>query len=960
LAELKRHRWYHFIQALSPKDWMNPKTISWRRLRSEEEYRSEVIRLLFVVSARSSLATSAILAILLALTLWKTGDHTRISFWLILMSTGLLIRAGMSIAYVRQPQPDTGKWLNRFRAGVAMTGITWGLAGLWLFPSGDIESQIVLLFILAGLTAGGTIAYSFDLPSMAAFTLPPVLLLSLRLILESFRHSGWMAAMIMLFLVFIVLNTRQVSSAFRENVRLRLDAVNTKLREKNRQQVMELLVQGAPLPTILDTLLRGVEAENPDMLCSIMLLNDGGTRLLHGAAPSLPTFYNEAIHGTPIGPDVGSCGTAAYTRKRIVVDDIATHPYWANYRELAAKAGLASCWSEPIVDTSGKTLGTFAIYHSEPTSPSQDELGLIQSISSLAAIAISRKKAEEKLQTSESNLAAAQHIAKIGSWEWDLGTDAVQFSSETYRIFGLSEDILENKGEHFFNLVHPDDRERVREAMRNALRGTAEFDVEYLIVLEDGSQKELHAIAQVERDASGRVELMRGTVHDVTERKHYERQLEHTAHHDPLTGIPNRALLADRMSQALARAKRDNELLVVCYLDLDEFKPINDTLGHDAGDKVLIEVARRIKKKVRAGDTVARLGGDEFVVLLSGLKAPEECAITLGRLLNTIALPIEINRKQVAISASIGVAIYPTDNADADVLLRHADQAMLIAKQSGRNRYHLYDVENDQRTRLHHALLSQISEGLSIGQFELLYQPKVEMRSGKMIGAEALIRWNHPQRGLLPPSEFLRAIENTELDIALGDWVIGHALAQLDAWHKEGFDIEVSINISVAHLLSGHFLEKLRHKVQQVPELAPNRLQIEVLETAALDDVPRATEVIRGCRKIGTGFALDDFGTGYSSLTYLSKLPVDTLKIDQSFVHGMMEETSDKAIVHGIISLAKGFGLRTVAEGIETKAQYQTLLEAGCEAAQGFAIARPLHAHELPAWQLPDALRLIH
>jgi len=441
---------------------------------------------------------------------------------------------------------------------------------------------------------------------------------------------------------------------------------------------------------------------------------------------------------------------------------------------------------------------------------------------------------------------------------------------------------------------------------------------------------------------------------DISHIKAHEAELQRVAHYDALTGIPNRVLLADRMKQAIAQTSREQNMMAVCYLDLDGFKPINDTLGHDVGDKVLIEVASRIGNTIRGGDTVARLGGDEFVVLLLGLEKGEECVATLERLLMAIAQAITVKNNFPTISASIGVSLYPLDNEDQDTLLRHADQAMYVAKQSGKNRFHIYDVALDQRARDQHEFLKSIRHGLEHDQFELHYQPKVNLRTKQLVGVEALIRWQHPERGLLFPAEFLRHIENTELDIEIGEWVTATALAQMSRWQNAGLDIEVSINISGYHLESPRFLERLLLQLAQYPDMPLGKLQIEMLETVALNDIAIVQGIIDACGKIGVGFALDDFGTGYSSLTYLSSLPVDVLKIDQSFVRDMLEDKGDMAIVQGIITLARAFERQTVAEGIETEDQYRVLLDMGCELGQGYGIAHPMTADKLSKWRAKE------
>jgi diguanylate cyclase (GGDEF)-like protein/PAS domain S-box-containing protein len=931
---------------------MPQKPRTWLQHGTEAEVQAEVVRLLFVKGGKSTLLMHGVLAILLAVVLTREGNIRNTGLWLLAMGSTLMLHAGLAVAYVRSPQPESAVWLKRFRWVVALTGTVWGLGAIGLYPSGSMLGQLAMIFTLLIITTATPIAYSFDLPSVIGFDFPPVLLLCGRLVYEDNPLTLLAAAMALLYLWFIFVHTRRMNDIFHEKVRFSLEAIHRKKLERNHQQAMALLVQGQPLKAILDNILRAVEEEYPDKHCCILLLDEPGRRLVIASAPRLSKFYCDAIEGTVIGDGQCFCGTAAHTKKAVIVPNIQSSPrwQWTIYSDLASRAGLRSCWSNPILDSAGKVLGTLEVYHEVPAEPSGEELEMIDSVSSLAATIISRRLELDALDKIKTSLAAAQHIAKIGSWEWDILADAMQFSDEAFQIFGLKPDSPKNRGEYFLNVIHHRDRERIRELLNAALDGKKKFDAEYWIVLPDKSEKWVHAIAEVIHDKHGLPELMRGTIHDITRNKRHEQQLERAAHYDPLTGVPNRVLLADRLSQALARATRQKDALLICYLDLDGFKPINDTYGHDAGDHVLVEVTRRITSCIRSYDTVARLGGDEFVVLLNGMRLPDEWTAILNRLLESVSQPFEIGQSRVMTTVSIGVAIYPRDDVDGDVLLRHADQAMLIAKQSGKNRYHIYDVENDERSRLHNRFLTQIEEGLAEGQFELFYQPKVELGSMNIIGAEALIRWNHPERGVLQPDEFLRFIENTALDITMGEWVIDQALLQLDQWAAQGFEIEISVNISANHLESEGFIDRLRRQLNQYPRVPASHLQVEVLESAALRDIEKVGAIIRDCRNLGIRFALDDFGTGYSSLTYLSKLPVDTLKIDQSFVRDMLEDRGDMAIVQGIIALAAGFGLRTVAEGIENEAQFRVLREAGCEAGQGFAISVPLTAVELSTW----------
>ena len=453
------------------------------------------------------------------------------------------------------------------------------------------------------------------------------------------------------------------------------------------------------------------------------------------------------------------------------------------------------------------------------------------------------------------------------------------------------------------------------------------------------------------RDEAGLIEHYIGVFSDISQLKAHEEELMRIAHYDPLTGSPNRRLLADRLHQAIIHASRNATSLAVCFLDLDGFKAINDQYGHNAGDQLLIGVTHHLRDVMRAQETLARLGGDEFVLLLSDIHSPEECAKVLDRILHAVRMPVRIHDGiDVNVSASIGVSLYPEDNVDADSLLRHADQAMYMAKEAGKNRYHLFDQESDRKAQIHRDYLEILRKALANNEFELFYQPKVDLLSGDIVSVEALIRWRHPESGLLPPAEFLPHIYGSNLEQPLGNWVISHALAQAEIWHKTGLPISVSINVSADHLLQPDFYQQLKKVLAQHPDVPASHIELEVLETAAIADMEQAVHILRQCRELGVRFALDDFGTGYSSLTYLRKLPVDTLKIDQSFVRDMLTDTDDFGIVEGVIQLANAFNRIVVAEGVETMAHGEALLNLGCHLAQGYGKARPMPFADFYQW----------
>lgn len=438
---------------------------------------------------------------------------------------------------------------------------------------------------------------------------------------------------------------------------------------------------------------------------------------------------------------------------------------------------------------------------------------------------------------------------------------------------------------------------------------------------------------------------------DVTQTKEHERQLERMAHFDALTNLPNRVLLVDRLQQAMAQAQLRGQVLAVASVDLDGFRFVNDQYGQDAGDHLLMAVARRMKRVLGVADTLARIGGDEFIAVLLDLPNTDAAQPILDSLLACACEPEAYGANQVQVSASIGVVFYPqTEEIDADQLLRQAGQAMYQSKLAGKNRYQIFDPSHDITIRTFHEDLAQIRRGLMTGEFVLYYQPRVNMSSGELVGAEALIRWQHPTRGHLLPGLFLPLIENHPLIDRIGEWVIENALIQLEEWHASGLKIPVSVNIAAHHLQQPDFTERLRTLLAAHPNIRPSCFELEVLESSALHDVAEVSHVLAACREIGVTIALDDFGTGYSSLTYFKRLPVDMLKIDRSFVRDVLDDPEDLSILEGVLGLATAFDRMAIAEGVETVDHGRLLLQLGCLYGQGNGIARPMPGAELLTW----------
>lgn len=442
---------------------------------------------------------------------------------------------------------------------------------------------------------------------------------------------------------------------------------------------------------------------------------------------------------------------------------------------------------------------------------------------------------------------------------------------------------------------------------------------------------------------------------DNTQARLHREQLERQAHFDELTRLPNRARLAQMLRDAIRASERDGYLLVVCYLDLDNFKPVNDTHGHEAGDRLLVELAQRLRNALGRWDhwtdEVARLGGDEFVLLLRAATL-EDAQATVERVLRQVSLPYNLGMGigPVIVTASLGATVYPVDRADAETLLRHADHAMYGAKQAGRNGSLFFDTELNRRTEERFEALSRVQTALDAQEFCLYYQPKVDLRNGTVMGVEALLRWKHPQHGVIAPAHFLPLIEHTGLSASVGDWVLQQGIEQLAQWQRQGLDLTVSINVSARHLQEPLFAQRLAGLLSRYNSPVAQRLVIEVLETAALADVDYTVQLMQECRKLGVRFALDDFGTGYSTLTYLKRLPLDLLKIDRSFVQNMLLDPQDHAIVAGVISLSRTFGCTVVAEGVESRAQAQRLIAIGCDMAQGNGIAAAMPSNEVVDW----------
>ena len=594
--------------------------------------------------------------------------------------------------------------------------------------------------------------------------------------------------------------------------------------EKFRSYALELLAKNEPLDVILEAIVKGVEQIKPEMLCSILLRDKTGKHLGQGIAPSLAEFYNAEIEGIEIGLGVGSCGTAAFTGQRVIVENIQTHPYWSAFKSLAARAELASCWSQPVFSSSGEILGTFAIYHHEISAPGDSDIDIIEQSARLVSIAIEHKQVED--------------------------------------------------------------------------------------------------------------------------------EIKRMAFYDPLTHLPNRRLLLDRFKQAAASMAHSGKGAALLFIDLDKFKALNDSLGHDMGDRLLQQVAQRLTACVRESDTVSRLSGDEFVIILQNLG--DEAIVTatqtefIGtKILASLSQPYQLSSHSYTIYPSIGALLLDGSHQDADVFLKHADMAMYQAKKAGGNALYFFDPDMQktitERVHLEADLLHAITDKK---QFQLYYQAQVDSFD-RVIGAEALIRWISPQRGIVSPNEFIPIAEESGLILPLGHWVMATACQQLASWAQqpETAHLTLSVNLSARQIRMPDFVDEVLALIDSTG-VDPTKLKLEITESILLENLEDIIEKMMRLKHRGFNFSLDDFGTGYSSLQYLKRLPLDQLKIDRSFVRDLADDTNDRAIVRTIIAMAKSLNLDVIAEGVETEEQLRRLKNKGCRQFQGYLFGKPVPIKE--------------
>ncbi len=566
-------------------------------------------------------------------------------------------------------------------------------------------------------------------------------------------------------------------------------------------------------------------------------------------------------------------------------------------------------------------------------------------------------RASVDLQASQEKLMKAQNMALLGWWEVDLSQDILICSEAAKSIFGIRPNLYDGTIESSLHWVHPDDREMVLAAIEGLDDTHDFFDLDHRAVTLDGEIHFVHHLCELSYDDTGNSRRLIGTVQDITKRHVAEQEAHFLTFYDKLTGLPNRKLFLDRFNFVIDQDKRHGRICALLAIDLDGLKRVNDTLGHKAGDQILKEVAQRMKQALRCNDVVgryeqagfssflARFVGDAFVILLSQISKPHDAIKVVERILDVIHAPFDIEGKEAFISAGIGIAIHPMDGEDTASILKNADTALHQAKSRGRKKYLFYANSMNQQAVERLSLESDLRHVLEREELILHYQPQIDINSGRPCGVEALLRWQHPERGLVPPCDFITLAEDTGLIIDIGNWVLQTACRQNKKWQEDGLQpIRMAVNVSANQFMEGDLPQRVEDALKNA-DMEPGLLEIEVTESILMEDKEESIRQLEEIKEMGVKIAIDDFGTGYSSLNYLASFPIDTLKIDRSFLKNIPHDEQHNSISKAIIAMAKGLGLEALAEGIENEEQLHFLQEQGSRNGQGFIFSKPLPAH---------------
>ncbi len=716
---------------------------------------------------------------------------------------------------------------------------------------------------------------------------------------------------------------------------------------QNHARVLEMVAAGQPVGDILGALCLLAEAQLPDARCSILLRDAENGVLRHGAAPRLPAAYSAAIDGLGIGPEVGSCGTAAHAQCSVIVSDIASDPLWARWRDLALEHGLRACWSKPIFSRSGEVLGTFGFYYDEPRTPTFHEMERMEAVLHLAALAIERQRNDAALRESEEHHRHSVELNPQIPWTADAQGNILDVSSRWQDRTGLA--LEEALGAGWLKVLHPDDVARTRDRWIHSLEAGSAYDSDHRLRTAGGAYRWHRARAAARRNADGVIVRWYGTLEDIHDQKLTEETLRWAAHHDDLTGLANRRLFREHLQRALEGISGPHCATGLLVMDLDHLKQINDKFGHDAGDDLLKEFAQRLRTVVRTTDMVARLGGDEFAVLLPQVAGETGIAAVAMAILERMQEPLKRDGKLMDCRTSIGGAIALGRGVSPEELQKQADLALYRSKASGRGVFKMFVPAMSEAAQKAASALEVANLALASQWIVPFYQPKVLLASGALGGFEALLRWRHPRDGIQSPDSIAAAFNDKELGAAIGERMRSCVFRDMRSWLEAGLEFgRVAINVSAAEFRRDDYAERVLEELRR--EGVPARcLEVEVTESVFLGSGAEFVErALRTLSAEGVTIALDDFGTGYASLSHLKRFPVHAIKIDRSFVGGLETDAGDAAIVRALLSLGRNLDIEVVAEGVETAFQATLLQRMSCDLVQGYHFGRPAPAEDIP------------
>ncbi|MFM0550705.1 EAL domain-containing protein [Paraburkholderia sediminicola] len=721
----------------------------------------------------------------------------------------------------------------------------------------------------------------------------------------------------------------------------------------SERTVLRLITRNTPLPELLDEVCRRAEALlGAGASCSILLLDPDGVHTRVGGAPSLPAHYSEAIDGAAIGPRVGSCGTAMYERRLVVVEDIETDPLWADFRHLALPLGLRACWSVPFENDSGVVLGAFAVYYRVPRRPSAEEEAMLRDIGHSVGLAVHQDTMVQRLAHSEEHhrLVVDHLIEGIVVQSRDGIVLACNPSAQ--RILRATPQIVGRSIHTVMVRAYHEDGSLVADTARPTAQvlttGKPVLGVTIGVELIGGDIVWItENVVPIIKPGESEPSSVLISFTDIGPVREAQRQLKFLATRDSLTGLYNRAYLTERMRDLftpdMSSGMGELASVAVLFVDLDGFKKVNDTAGHEAGDSLLCSVAERLSACISPEDTLARVGGDEFVIVVSAYENTGHLIGLARRILDMIAVPFAVADNEYYLGASIGISRFPEDGQDVATLMRNADSAMYHAKQRGRNNFQFFTAELNQHLQRRFTIEQSLRRALAANELSLVYQPIVDSHDGRTIGAEALLRWYNSELGNVSPGEFIPVAEDAGLIVEIGDFVLARACEQVAQWRRTlAPELIVAVNLSPRQFNDG-LVERIERCLAQ-SGLEPTALELEITERLLMSDSETVLPMLSALNAMGVRISVDDFGTGYSSLSYLKRFPLHNLKIDRSFVAGLPDHRDSIAITQAVVAMAHSLGMNVTAEGVETAEQAAFLRAIDCDKQQGYLYSRPVGA----------------